>query len=141
MPVRTRRKKDHTKEQRQVLPTVGRIKEPEVDEYYYLSFLWRNTVDDFQDTVDLLKSKGLPFEWAKSPSNCMSFRISRDNFRKYEGLHKPANHKSENRCPAFMPYSCYKKEVLWQMEEANGFPYLYKDWTPVIPKQRRRRRA
>ena len=152
MPIRTRKKIAETpktrsrkvyKQQKQVLPQKDRrpVKETPKDGYYYLSFLWRNTVDDFEDTVDLLRSKNLPFEWAKSPSNCMCFRILRTDVKSRPELHKPKGQKYERPCPAFMPYSCYGNENLWQMEEENGFPYLYYEWTKVLPEVTKRRRC
>lgn len=138
MPIRTRRKT--VKEPRHVLPKNNRVDEVVKDEYYYLSFLWRNTIDDFQDTVDLIKNKGMPFEWSKSPSNCMCFRIKRTDWKKFPNLVKTKGKKYERDCPAFMPYSSYGNEQLWQMEEHNHFPYLYTSWTPVLNKRRVRRK-
>lgn len=149
MPVRTRKKTAETpnkrirkyKEPKQILQMRGRQDNAPKDEYYYLSFIWRNTVDDFQDTVDLIKSKGMPFEWAKSPSNCMCFRVLREYADNHPDLQKPEGKKYERACTAFMPYSCYGKEQLWQMEESNHFPYLYHTWNKVMPVSRRRRRV
>jgi hypothetical protein len=108
------------------------------DDYYYLNFPWKNSVEETANNFKLLAELNLPFEYAKTPSGCICYRLH----RKHEKLSAiQAKLGPRDTVPVFMPGIQYKRRVEWRMHQQNDLAFLFKEtiWQPVPGTTERRR--
>lgn len=108
------------------------------DDYYYLSFPYTNSMEDTDNTLRLLRRKVLPFEYSRSPSGCVCYRLHRKH-EKHPLVYSPPG--PYTTVPVRLPYFQYGKEVSFIMHQQNTFDYLFKEWKPVLALVRRRKRT
>ena len=107
------------------------------DDYYYLAFPLSNSQIETEENLKLLAEKGLPFEYSKSPSGAICYRIH----RRYETLPDiQMELGSRDTVPIGMPARQYGKDVFWRLSQQNYLGFLFTKWTPIKPDRRKRKK-